>query len=105
MASVQLLRGYNQKHSKKWDENLIYIQHSYNKEIHTSTSKPPFAICFECFPPSPLDVVYGKKGVVREDIIGEALKVDKCVDKIRHIHLQLHVTLNKSQEIYRAIHD
>ena len=22
--------GYNQKHAKSWDENLIYIQHSYN---------------------------------------------------------------------------
>jgi hypothetical protein len=57
---MHLFRGYNQKHPKTWDENLIYIQHSYNRAVHTSTSKSPFETCFGYFPPSPLDVVYGK---------------------------------------------
>jgi hypothetical protein len=41
---VQLLRGYNQKHVNIWDENIIYIQHSYNRAVHTSTGKSPFAL-------------------------------------------------------------
>ena len=53
---------------------MIYIQHSDNREIHTSTSTSPFETCFGYFPPSPLDVVYGKQGEVREDLTGYALK-------------------------------
>jgi hypothetical protein len=64
----QILRGYNQKHLKIWDENLIYIQHSYNIAVHTSICKSPFETCFGYFPPSPLDVVYGNQGGVSEDL-------------------------------------
>jgi hypothetical protein len=39
---VQLLRGYNKKHRKTWDEQLVYIKHSYNRAIHSSTNKSPF---------------------------------------------------------------
>jgi hypothetical protein len=74
MTLVQLLRGYNQKHPKTWDENLIYIQHYYNISVHTSIGKSPFETFFGYFPPSLLDVVYGKQGEVREDLIGDALK-------------------------------
>jgi hypothetical protein len=85
---MQLLKGYNYKHPKTWDENLIYIQYSYNRAIHTSTGKSPFETSFGYFPPSPVDVVYGQQGGVREDLIGDALKVEKYVEKIRQIHLQ-----------------
>jgi hypothetical protein len=53
---------------------MIYIQHSYNREVHTSTSKSHFETCFGYFPPSPLDVAYGKQRGVREDLTGDALK-------------------------------
>jgi hypothetical protein len=86
---VYLLRGYNQKNLRTWDENLIYKQHSYNKTFHTSTSKSPFETFFGYFPPSPLDFVYGKQGGVREDLTGDALKEKKIIEKIRHIHLQV----------------
>jgi len=101
---VQLLKGYNQKHLKTWEENLIYIQHYYNKAIHTSSGKSPFETCFAYFPPLSLDVVNGKQGV-REEIIGETLKDEKFVEKIRQIHLQIQETLKKSQDWYKAIHD
>jgi hypothetical protein len=86
MTLVQLLRGYNHKNPKKLDENMIYIQHSSNRVVHTSTSKSPFENFFGYFPHSPLDVVYGHQGGVREEIIGEVLKVEKFFEKIRHIH-------------------
>jgi hypothetical protein len=56
---VHVLRGYNQKHLNTWDENMIYIQHSYNKVVHTSTSKSPFETCFGYLTPLFLDLVYG----------------------------------------------
>ena len=56
-------------------------------------------------PPSPLDVVYGLQGAVREDLIGDALKEEKNVEKVRHINLQVQETLKKSQEKYKARHD
>jgi hypothetical protein len=75
---VQLLRGYNQKHSKTWDENLIYIQHSYNREVPVSTGKSPFQTCFGYLPPSPLDVLYGQQGGVREDLTGDSFRTNIC---------------------------
>ena len=102
---MQLLRGYNQNHPKPWDENLIYIQHSYNKGVDTSIRKSPFETCFVYFPPSPLDVVYGKKWWVREHTIGEALRAEKFIVKTRQIHLQIYETLKKSHEKYNARHD
>ena len=102
MTLVQLLRGYNQKHLKIWDEKLIYIQHSYNKVVHTSIGKSAFETCFGYFPPSPLDFVYGQQEGVREDTSGEALKDGNFFDKIKHIHLQAQETLKMSQERYKA---
>ena len=75
---------------------MIYIQHSYNRVVDTSISKSPFETFLGYLQPSPLDVVYGQQGV-REDIIGEALKVEKSVENIRQIHLQVKETLKKSQ--------
>ena len=42
---VQLLCMYNHKHRRTWDDNLPYIQHSYNCAQHSSTGKSPFDIC------------------------------------------------------------
>jgi hypothetical protein len=86
---VQFLRGYNQKHLKTWDENIIYTQYSYNRLVHTSTSKSPFETFFGYFPPSPLDVVYGQQGGDREDLIRDALQEEKLVENIKKIHFQV----------------
>jgi hypothetical protein len=55
--------------------------------------------------PSPLDVVYGNQGGVRENLTGDALKAKKYVEKIRKIYFQVQETLNKSQENCKARHD
>jgi hypothetical protein len=36
-----------------------------------------FETFFRYFPPSPLDVVYVRQGGVREDLIGDVLKIEK----------------------------
>jgi hypothetical protein len=66
--------GYDQKHPNTRDGNMICIQHSYNKVVHIATGKSPFETLFLYFQPSPLYVVYGQQGGVREDTMGEALK-------------------------------
>ena len=45
----QLLRGYCGKHPKSWDEYIEYIQHSYNRAIHSSINKSPFEDLFLLF--------------------------------------------------------
>ena len=84
---------------------MVYIQHSYNRVVHTSTRKSPFETCFGYFPPSPLDILYGQQRGVREYLTGDALMTEKIIDKIRQIHLQVQETLQKSQEKYNAMHD
>jgi hypothetical protein len=81
---------------------MIYIQHSYNREVYTSTMKSPFEKKNRYFPPSPLDVICGQQGGVMEDIAREVLKVEKNVEKIRQIHLQVHETLDKPSKKYKA---
>ena len=83
MTLVHLLRGYNKRHPKTWDGNLIYIQHSYNRAVHTFISKSPFETFFGYFPPSPLDVVYEQQRGVREHLTRDALKKEKNVEKIK----------------------
>ena len=41
---VYLLRGYNSKHQKIWDESLPYLQFSFNREVHGFTFKSPFEV-------------------------------------------------------------
>jgi hypothetical protein len=101
MTMVHILKGYNHKHPRTWDENFIYTQHSYNRTIHHSTSKSPFGIFFGYFPHSPLDVVHGKQGGVREYTTLESLNDTKFIDKIKQIHLLIQETLKKSKESTR----
>jgi hypothetical protein len=68
---------------------LIFPQHFYNRAVHTSTSKSPFGTCFGYFPPSPLDVVYGHQGGVREDLTGDSLKEEKIIEMNVQIHFQV----------------
>jgi hypothetical protein len=39
---VHILRMYNSKHPRTWDERLLYVQHNYNMALHSSTDHSPF---------------------------------------------------------------
>ena len=82
-----LLRGYCAKHPKLWDEQLHYVQHAYNRAIHSSTQKSPFETCLGYLPKSPLDFVFGKDLVEYGQI-----DVDKDLKFIYQIQL-IHQTL------------
>ena len=64
---VHLLRGYCGKYPKRWDEQLHYIQHAYNRAIHSSTKRSPFETCFGYLPKSPLDFIFDKDSIVDEN--------------------------------------
>jgi hypothetical protein len=39
---MHILHMYNSKHPHTWDESLPYVQHSYNRALHSSTDHNPF---------------------------------------------------------------
>jgi hypothetical protein len=53
---VHILRMYNSKHPCTWDENLPYVQHSYNKSLHNSIGHNPFQVCLGFQPLAPIDI-------------------------------------------------
>ena len=53
---VHILRMYNSKHARTWDESLPYVQHSYNRALHSSTGHSPFQVGLGFQPLCPIDV-------------------------------------------------
>jgi hypothetical protein len=41
---VHILRMYNSKHPRTWDESLPYVHHSCNWALHNSTDHSPFQV-------------------------------------------------------------
>ena len=53
---VHILRMYNSNHPRTWDESLPYVQHSYNRALHSSTNHNPFQVGLGFQPLCPIDV-------------------------------------------------
>jgi hypothetical protein len=53
---VHILRMYNSKHPRTWDETLLYVQHNYNTTLHNSTGHSPFQVGLGFQPLGPIDV-------------------------------------------------
>jgi hypothetical protein len=64
---VLLFRGYYSKHLKLCDEHIPYVQHAYNRALHSSTQSSPFETCFGYLPKVPLDLMYGRDADVNEE--------------------------------------
>jgi hypothetical protein len=54
---VHILCMYNSKHSRTWDESLFYVQHNYNRSLHSSIDHSPFQVGLGFQPLGPIDVV------------------------------------------------
>jgi hypothetical protein len=52
--------------TKLWDEQIPYVQHAYNRDLHSSTQSLSFETCFGYLPKVPLDLMYGRDADVNE---------------------------------------
>jgi hypothetical protein len=64
---VNILRAYNHKQPRAWDEKFISIQHYYNRVLHASIDKSLFENYFGYMPRSPLYTIYEQPEVVEID--------------------------------------
>jgi hypothetical protein len=68
---VLFLRGYYKNHPKLWDEQIPYVQHAYNRDLHSSTQSSNFETCFGYLPNVPLDLMYGRDVDVNKELTEE----------------------------------
>jgi hypothetical protein len=104
---VHILRMYNSKHPLTWDESLPYVQHSYNRALHSSTDHNPFQVGFGFQPLGPIDVSL-PLAVTSTDSYSNPTEADKAtrfIEWIQHIHQQVQDILQKSNDKYKQHHD
>jgi hypothetical protein len=104
---VHILRMYNSKHLHTWDESLPYVQHNYNKDLHSSIGHSAFQVGLGFQPLGPIDVALPLATTQAESSHVQS-KVDKAtrfIERIQHIHQQVHEILQKSNAKYKQRHD
>jgi hypothetical protein len=104
---VHILRMYNSKHPGTWDESLPYVQHSYNRALHSSTDHNPFQVGLGFQPLGPIDVAL-PLAVTSTDSSPAPTEADKAtrfIEKIHHIRQQVQDILQKSNDKYKQHHD
>ena len=104
---VHILRMYNSKHPRTWDESLPYVQHSYNRALHSSTGHNPFQVGWGFQPLCPIDVAmpFAPNHVDSAHVQSEIDKANNFIEHIQHICQQVHDILEKSNAKYKQWHD
>jgi hypothetical protein len=84
---VHILCMYNSKHPCTWDESLPYVQHSYNRALHSSTDQKPFQVGLGFQPLDPIDVALPLAVTLTDSSpsLTEAEKSTQFIDRIQHI--------------------
>nr|ABD63115.1 hypothetical protein 18.t00011 [Asparagus officinalis] len=98
---IYMLRGYNFKHPKIWDESLPYLQFVFNRAIHGSSGKSPFETCYGFLPSSPFDIVFSSEATADGKEGSERQHAQRFLEKIAHIHATVEAQLKKSQSKYK----
>ena len=104
---VHILHMYNSKHPRTWDESLPYVQHSYNRALHSSTVHSPFQVGLGFQPLCPIDVAmpFAATQADSAHVQSEADKVKNFIERIQHIRQQVHDILDKANAKYKQQHD
>jgi hypothetical protein len=104
---VHILRMYNSKHPRTWDESLPYVQHSYNKTLHSSTDHIPFQVGLGFQPLGPIDVALplATTQTHSSHVHYETNKATIFIERIKHILQQVHEILQKDNAKYKHRHD
>jgi hypothetical protein len=103
---IHILCMYNSKNPCTWDEILPYVQHSYNRSIHSSIDHNPFEVGLGFQPLGPMDVSL-PLAATQEDSSHAQPEADKSnfIERIHHIHQQVQDILQKSNSKYKELHD
>ena len=104
---VHIFHMYNSKHPCTWDENLPYVQHSYNRALHNSTNHSPFQVGLGFQPLCPIDVAMPFVATQADSthIPSKVSKANSFIERIQHIHQQVHDILDRSNAKYKHRHD
>jgi hypothetical protein len=103
---VHIMHMYNYKQPRTWDEILSYVQHSYNRALHSSTGHSPFQVGLGFQPLGPIDVSLPLV-VTSVESSPTPTEVDKAtwlIEQIQHIHQQQDI-LQKSNDKYKQHYD
>jgi hypothetical protein len=85
---VHILHMYNSNHPRAWDERLPYVQYSYKRALHSSTSHIPFQVRLGFHPLGLIDVSL-PLAVTSTDSSPAPTEADKAtrfIEWIHHIH-------------------
>jgi hypothetical protein len=78
---------YNYKHPLTWYESIPYVQHSYNRALHSSTSHNHFQVGLGFQPLGPMDIALPLATTLVDSspTPPEAEKATRFIEKIQHI--------------------
>ena len=84
---MHILRMYKSKHPCTWDDSLPYVQYSYKKSIHNSTSHSPFQVGLGFQPLGPIDVALPLESTKAKSSHAhtEAEKATRFIENVQHI--------------------
>ena len=103
MMTVHILRMYNSKNSRTWDESLPYVHHNYNQALHNLTGLNAFLVGLGFQSLCLIDVVMSF-AATHMDLAHVQFEIDKAtsfIEHIQHIHQQVHDILEKSNGKYK----
>ena len=85
---VHILRMYNSKNPRTWDESLPYVQHSYNKDLHNRIGHISFQVGLGFQPLCPIDVVipFAANEVDSDHMQSKVQRDNNFIEHIQHIH-------------------
>jgi hypothetical protein len=104
---VHILCMHNSNHPRTWDDILPYVQHSYNRALHSSIGHSPFQVGLGFQPLGPIDVSLPLATTQKysSHVHSEANKATRFIEKIHHIHQHVHEILQKVNAKYKKHHD
>ena len=104
---VHILRMYNSKHPCTWDESLPYVQHSYNRALHSSIGHSPFQVGLGFQPLCPIDVAmpFAASQADSAHVQSEVDKASSFIERIQHIRQQVHDIFDRANAKYKQCHD
>jgi hypothetical protein len=105
--TIHILHTYNSKHPHTWDEILPYVQHSYNRAMHSSTGHNPFQVGLGFQPLGPMDVALPlvTTSIDSSPAPLETEKSTQFIEWIQHICQQVQDILQRSNSKYKQRHD